>query len=72
MMNAKQQNRKAITTFLLITFSLSTCIYIMIIHSGKLGSVFGIYVTGIMWCPGLAALITCKLLKRKVSDLAWQ
>jgi membrane protease YdiL (CAAX protease family) len=25
-----------------------------------------------MWCPGIAAMLTCLILKRKVSDLPWQ
>ena len=66
------QNRRAIITFLLITFSLSSIFYLLIIHTGKLGSGFGMYVTGLMWCPGLAAIITCKLLKRNLSGLGWE
>lgn len=66
------QSYKAIAIFLLITFGLSSIFYFLIIHIGKLGSGFGIYVTGIMWCPALSALITTKILNRKISGLAWQ
>ena len=27
---------------------------------------------GLMWCPGISALITMKLLKRNISDLGWK
>lgn len=63
---------KAVITFLLITFTLSSIFYFLIIHTGKLGSGFGLYVTGLMWCPGLSAIITSLLLKRDLSLLEWQ
>ncbi len=64
--------RSAIVIFLSITFALSSIFYFLIIHTGKLESGHGLYVTGLMWCPGLSALITSKLLKRKISLLGWQ
>jgi uncharacterized protein len=72
MEEATNQSRKAIALFLLITLCLSSIFYFLIIHTGKLSSGFGLYVTGLMWCPGLAALTTCKILGRKISGLAWQ
>ena len=72
MTQQSNQNRRPIITFLLITFSLSSIFYFLIINTGKLGSGFGMYVTGLMWSPGLAAIITCTLLKRNVSGLGWQ
>ncbi|MGZ3766993.1 MAG: CPBP family intramembrane glutamic endopeptidase [Mucilaginibacter sp.] len=66
------QSRKAILLFLLFTFGLSSIFYFLIIHTGKLGSGFGLYVAGIMWCPALGALITTKVLNREISGLAWQ
>ena len=66
------QSRKAVLIFLLFTFGLSSVFYFLIIHTGKLGSGFGMYVTGIMWCPALSAFITSKILKREISALAWQ
>lgn len=65
-------NRKPIITFLTITFAFSSVFYFLIIHTGKLGSGFNMYVTGLMWSPGLSAVITSLLLKRKLSALAWQ
>ena len=63
---------RPVITFLLITFALSSIFYFLIIHTGKLGSGFGLYVTGLMWCPGLSALITSLILGRKISELGWQ
>src|SRR6478609_5626813 len=65
------KSSKAMITFLSITFALSSVFYFLIIHTGKLGSGFGLYVIGLMWCPGLSALITSLVLKRKISGLAW-
>jgi len=72
MQDSKNQNRNSIATFLLITFALSSIFYFLIIHTGKLGSGFGMYVTGIMWCPALSAIITSLIFKRKISLLGWQ
>jgi len=66
------QSRKAITIFLLITFALSSIFYFLIIHTGKISGGNGRYATGLMWCPGISAIITSVILKRKVSLLGWQ
>src|SRR5471030_1988531 len=65
------QSRKAIAYFLLINFAISSIYYFLVIHTGKLGSGFGLYVTGLMWTPAISAFITCLILKRKISSLAW-
>src|SRR5215475_12324547 len=72
MQDSQYKSRRAIVTFLLITFTLSSIFYFLIIQTGKIGSGHGMYVTGLMWCPGLSAIITSILLKRKISLLGWQ
>jgi membrane protease YdiL (CAAX protease family) len=72
MQNPTSRNSQAIFTYLLITFGLSSIFYFLIINSGKLGSGYGMYVVGIMWCPGISAIITSILLKRKISLLGWR
>jgi hypothetical protein len=54
------QSLKPITIFLCITLALSAIFYFLI-YSGTLGG-GGIYVIGIMWCPGFQH-ITMKILK---------
>ncbi|MDP9081718.1 MAG: CPBP family intramembrane metalloprotease [Bacteroidota bacterium] len=71
MEQSANQSRKAIAYFLLINFAISTVYYFLVIHTGKLGSGFGMYVTGLMWTPAISAFITCLILKRKISSLAW-
>lgn len=72
----KEQNprRRAIFIFLFTTLVLSSVVWLLTIHAaGKTGT-FGnrVYGYGIMWCPALAAYITCKILRRNIADLAWQ
>lgn len=72
MQDPANQNQKAIALFLAFTFGLSSIFYFLIIHTGKLGSGFGMYVTGLMWCPGVSAILTSVILKRKLSLLGWE
>ena len=72
MNKSANQNLKPITLFLSITLALSAIFYFLIIYSGTLSGGRGQYVMGIMWCPGISALITMKLLNRNISDLGWK
>jgi len=72
MNNPTNQSLKPIAIFLSITLALSAIFYFLIIYSGTLGGGRGQYVMGLMWCPGISALITMKLLKRNISDLGWK
>lgn len=60
--------RRAILLFLVIAFVLSTIFYLLIVVTGKPSP---LYVTGLMWCPGLGAVLTCILLRRKLTSLGW-
>ena len=71
MEQAANQSRKAIGIFLFFTFALSSIFYFLILHSGKLAAGSGTYVIGLMYCPTLSALITSRILKRKISNLGW-
>jgi hypothetical protein len=72
MNNQPKARFKPAFIFLSITFALSSIFYFLIIYSGKLGGGAGQYVMGLMWCPGISALITMKILKRNFSDLGWK
>ncbi|CAM4050655.1 CAAX protease self-immunity [Pedobacter westerhofensis] len=66
------QSKKAIGIFLVLTLALSAIVWILTLHSGE-GRIGGrIYGYGIMWCPALATWITCRIMKYKISDLAWK
>ena len=65
-------NLNLLEYFFPITFALSAIFYFLIIYSGKVGGGAGQYVIGLMWCPGISALITMKILKRNISELGWK
>ena len=62
---------RAIPIFLLTTLLISSVFYFLIIKSGHMGGGWGAYVAGLMWSPGFAALLTCKLLRRDLGSIAW-
>jgi uncharacterized protein len=70
-MNPNDHGR-GIRVFLLYTLALSSVFYFFIVKSGHLGGGWGAYVGGLMWCPGIAAILTCKHLGRPVSSLGWK
>ncbi len=47
---------KKITTFLVITLTISSVFYFLIISAGSLQANNGLYVLLLMWTPGLAGL----------------
>jgi hypothetical protein len=62
---------RPIPIFLLATLLISSVFYFLIIKSGHMGGGWGAYVAGLMWSPGLAALLTCKLLRRDLDSIGW-
>ncbi len=63
--------RHPISTFLLVTLLFSSVFYFLIIRSGHMGRGWGGYVAGLMWSPGFAALLTCRLLGRDLTTIGW-
>jgi membrane protease YdiL (CAAX protease family) len=57
--------------FLLLTLALSSFFYYRIIAAGSLGVGGGLYVVGLMWCPGLAALVTSFASRGNLRGLGW-
>jgi len=64
--------RKRVITFLGFVCLFSAVFYTLMIHAGSIVAGRGLYVLGMMWCPGIAALLTCKLLKIPYSELGWR
>jgi membrane protease YdiL (CAAX protease family) len=71
MQKISRQDLTAIWVYLGITLALSSIFYFLIIYSGKTGGGQGMYATGIMWCPGISALLTMRILKKDTSELGW-
>lgn len=64
--------RKGILTYLVLTFALSSILYYLIISAGTLRAGGGLYVLGLMWCPGTAALLTRLLYQRNLRGMGWR
>lgn len=64
--------RRALWIYLLLTLALSSVLYFLIIKSKHLGAAGGLYVIILMWCPGVAAILTCKFLGRGIGSLGWK
>jgi membrane protease YdiL (CAAX protease family) len=67
----KQQQARKIITFLLITFVLTSIFELLILFfaPNPLGKEY--YVLGIVWSPGIAALITSYLYDKNVAEFGW-
>ena len=69
-MSASSRNR--VLSFLGFTLLFSSVFYALILHAGALGGGWGLYVTGLMWCPALAAFMACKLTGKNLRELGWE
>jgi membrane protease YdiL (CAAX protease family) len=61
-----------VAIYLVFTAVLSSIFYFLIAKSGQVGGGDGAYVGCLMWCPAVAALLSCKYLGRDVSRLGWK
>ncbi len=60
--------RRRIILFLVLTYALSSIFYVLIISSGKLKA---LPTLGLMWCPGVAALIVRLTTQRNLLGTGW-
>jgi len=60
--------RRAIPVYLLITWAFSSLFYFLCIKSAGANAANGSYITGLMWCPAIGALLTCKNLGRPIAS----
>jgi len=60
--------RRRIILFLVLTYALSSIFYVLIISSGKMKA---LPTLGLMWCPGVAALITRLTTQRNLRGTGW-
>jgi len=66
----KAITRKPVLMFLGITLALSAILYIPIIGMGM--GTQGLLSLGLMWCPGLAAIITSLICYKSIKGLGWR
>jgi membrane protease YdiL (CAAX protease family) len=69
--SAKKRGRQELFTFLVLAFGLSSIFYYLIISAGGMQSEGAGLVVGLMWCPGIAALITRLAFQRNLRGLGW-
>jgi membrane protease YdiL (CAAX protease family) len=62
--------RKKILTYLLLTFVLSGFFYWLILTADK-GKLQTLPVLGLMWCPGVAAIVTRLIYQRNLRGMGW-
>jgi membrane protease YdiL (CAAX protease family) len=60
-------SNKKIRVFLILTFSLSSIFYCLI----NSGNITHDYKLGLMWCPGIAAILTQLYFTRSIRNLGW-
>jgi hypothetical protein len=65
-------DRRALPIYLLATWSANSLFYFLIIKSAGANAASGAYTTGLMWCPAIGALLTCKYLGSPIASLGWQ
>jgi len=66
------QLRKPVLVYLFLTVAFSSVVWMLTLNAPDAGRIAGrIYGYGIMWCPALATLITCRLFGKNISGLAW-
>ncbi len=62
---------KRIITFLILTLLLSAIFWALIFQAGGTQAFGGAYTLGLMWCPGIAALVTTFVFQRNLRELGW-
>ena len=64
--------RKKILTYLAILVVLSSIFYTLILLAGTLSAGGGIYVLGLMWMPGISALVTQLIYEHSLRGMGWK
>jgi len=58
--------------YVVLAFAFSSVFYALMIASGHIGGGHGWYATGLEWCPAVAALLTCTLLRIDIGTIGWR
>ena len=72
MNESKSRVWKKIACFYALTILFSFAFGAFILHAGKLDAGNLLYVTGVMWSPGLAAFATKRIFGENIRDLPWR
>jgi len=63
---------RQILLFLVLVFAFSSAPYALMIHTGHIASGNGMVVRLVMWCPTLAALVSCAVFRIPLATLGWR
>jgi len=64
--------RKKVIAFVVLTFALCSPFYFLIISAGTVNVAGGLFLVAIMWCPGVAALLTRLFFQRNLHGIGWR
>ncbi|KQX26014.1 MULTISPECIES: CPBP family intramembrane glutamic endopeptidase [unclassified Sphingomonas] len=70
-MTSDERSTGEVATFLALTVALSTLFYAPIIATGNVAGGNMLYVGGLMWSPGTAAILTMLIYRRNFATLGW-
>ena len=71
-MSQTRSSRGRVGMYLVFVFLFSALFYFLMLRAHALGGGGWLYVTGIMWCPALAASATLLLNGRSIQELGWR
>jgi len=71
-MGEQRRTILGIVTYVLLTFGLSTFFYHAILKAGSMGVANGLFVVGLMWCPGVSGLITRLIFQKTLRGVGWR
>jgi len=71
-MAGTRSSRSQVGMYIAFVFLFSSVFYLLMLRAHSLGGGGGLYVTGIMWCPALAAFTTLILNGRRLTELGWK
>jgi len=64
--------RQRIVLFLVLTFLFSAILWSIIVRAGQLDARGQLYTLVLMWCPGIAALLTTLIARHDLRELGWK
>ena len=67
-----RSSRAQVGIYVAFVFLFSSVFYFLMLRAHTLGGGGGLYVTGIMWCPALAAFATLRWNGRSFTELGWK
>ena len=67
----QKSSRQQVGIYLALVFAFSGVFYFLMLKAHTLSAGAGLYVSGIMWCPALAAMATLTISRRRLNELGW-